>query len=323
MGLVNYSQGLASFGVPLMGGGGIPAVAGDVFFVDYGNGDDGVGKKSNSAKRPFKTIAKAYSLATTNKDDLIVLMGNSTHTLTAMLDVSKNRVHFVGMDGTVRRYGHNAKVSLGVTTAATDIATVQNTGVRNTFHNIKFLNSNTVTEGIYCFADGGEYTVMSFCELYKDTDLDQTGAAELLCNADSAQYYGVTIGSLVNAISGAILRPCVKLNRETLTGKVARDVTFENCLFWRKAGNAANTFISAPGATDVERMLWVRNSTFINAKLAGAAPDECIKTAAQTEGQVLAENCISINNTKISTSTGVLLTGAVPTYATSGIAIQS
>lgn len=314
--------GLKVNGVPILGAD-IPATKGEYFFVDYGSGDDGVGKKSNSISRPFKTIAKAYESCTTNKDDCIVLIGNSTHVLTAMLDVSKSRVHFIGLDGTVRRYGQNAKVSLGVTTAATDIATVQNTGVRNSFHNIKFMNSNTVAEGIYCFADGGEYTVMSFCELYKDTDLDVTGAAELLCNADGGQYFGCTFGSLVNAISGAILRPCVKLNRETLTGKVARDVTFENCLFWRKAGNAANTYISAPGATDIERMLWVRRCTFINAKLAGATPDECIKTAAQTEGQGLAEDCISINNTKISTSTGILITGAVPTYATSGIAIQS
>lgn len=316
------SGGLRVNGVPIMGGE-IPAVSGDYFFVNYGTGDDGVGKKSNSINRPFKTVQKALDSCTTNKDDVICLVGNSTHALTAMLDVSKNRVHFIGLDGTTRRYGQNAKVSLGVTTAATDIATIQNTGVRNTFHNIKVINSNTVAEGIYCFADGGEYTVMSFCELYKDTDLDQTGAAELLCNADSAQYYGLTIGSLVNAISGAILRPCVKLNRETLTGKVARDVTFDNCLFWRKAGNTGNCYISAPGATDVERMLWIRNSTFINAKLAGAAPAQCIIAASQTEGQVLVENCTSINNTKISTSTGVLIAGPVPTYATTGIAVQS
>lgn len=323
MGLTHFPTGISSFGIPVIGGGGVPASPGKYLFVDYTTGDDGRSIKSQSVSRPLKTLDRALDYATTNKDDVIVLMGNATHTLTEMLDVSKNRVHFVGMDATTRRYGQNAKVSLGVTTAATDIATLQVTGIRCSFHNIKFINSNTVAQGIYCVADGGEYTVFSFCEFYKDTDLDQTGAAEFLANGDSSQYYGCTFGSLVNAISGAILRPCVKVNRETITGKVARDVVFENCLFWRKAGDTANTYISAPGATDVERMMLVKNCTFINAKLASAAPAECVKTASQTEGQVLIQDCTSINNTKLSTSTGVLIAGPVPTYATTGIAVQS
>lgn len=315
--------GLQVNGVPI-NGNGIPATPGDVFFVNYGTGDDGVGKKSNSISRPFQTIAKAYSLCTTNKDDVIVLIGNSTHVLTSMLDVSKNRIHFVGLDGTLRRYGQNAKVQLGVTTAATDIGTIQNTGVRNSFSNIKFINSNTVAQGIYCFVEAGEYSVLEFCEFYKDTDLDQTGAAELVMNGDSAQVRNCTVGSLVNAISGAILRPCVLLTGGIVSGKKCRDVTFEDCLFWRKAGNAANCHFYAANATDVERMLWIKNSAFINAKLAGAAPDECVKlNAAQTEGQVLIDNCTSINNTKLSTSSGALIAGPVPTYATAGIAVAS
>ena len=318
----NFPGGITSMGVPV-NGEGIPATKGNYFFVDYGNGDDGRSTKSNSSDRPFKTVAKALSLATTNNDDVIILQGSSSHTLTEMLDVSINRVHFVGMDGTLRRYGQNAKIQIGVTTAATDIAAVQNTGTRNTFTNIKFICSNTVAQGLYAVADGGEYSLFSHCEFYKDTDLDVTGAAELLCNADSGQYYRCTFGSLVNAISGAILRPCVQLARETLTGKVARDVTFEDCLFWRNAGNTANTYVSAPGATDVERMLWLNRCTFVNAKLASAVPAQCVKTAAQTQGQILIDNCSSINNTALSTSTGPLITGAVPTYATSGIAVAS
>ena len=321
MPLTNFPGGISSFGIPILGGGGVPATVGDVYFVNYGTGQDG-----NSGEDPtaaLKTLSAAYSKMRDGYDDLCVLVGSSTHVLSEMLDVSKSRVHFVGLDTVCRRYGQNAKVSLGVTTAATDIATIQNTGTRNSFINMKVINSNTVTEGIYAFADGGEYTRMEFCELYKDTDLDQTGAAELLCNADSAWYSNLTIGSLVNAISGSILRPCVKLDRETITGKVARDVTFEECLFWRKAGDTANTYISAPGATDIERMLWVKNCTFVNAKLAGAVPAQCVKTASQTQGQALLENCNSINNTKLSTSTGVLITGPVPTYGTTGIAVQA
>ena len=310
-------------GVPLRGYG-IPVTPGKTMFVDYGNGSDNVNLKSNGMRRPFKTISKALDLATTDKDDVVCLIGNSTHTLTEMLNVSKNRVHFVGIDGSGRLYGQNAKVSLGVTTSASDIGSIKNTGVRNSFHNIKFMNSNTVAEGIYCFVEAGEYSVMSACEIYKDTDLDQTGAAELVMNGDSALVVGCTIGSNVNAISGAIIRPNVLVTREIVTGKVARDVTFRDCIFWKNAGNVGNRFVYGANATDAERMFLMDRCLFFSTKLSTAVPAQCVAFAfAQTEGHVLLRNCDSIGNTKLSTTTGVYILGVVPTYATSGIAVAA
>ncbi len=325
MGLTNFPNGISSFGVPVMGGGGIPATPGSVLFVDYTNGDDGISVKSNSSRRPFKTVAMAYDKATTNKDDVIVLQGNASHVLTEMLTVAKNRVHFVGMDGTSRRYGQNAKLSMGVTTAATDLGAVLNTGIRNSFHNIKFTSANTVAESLYTFLDGGEYLSMSCCEIYKETDLDQTGAAELVMNGDSAQIRGCWIGSTANIISGAIVRANVLMTKAVAgVGKVSRDVTFEDCYFVKKAGHVNNRYFYGANATDVERMLTIRNSLFFAQKLSTAIPAQCVAFAAeQTEGYVLIDNCSSIGNTKLSTTTGVHITGAVPTYATSGIAVAA
>ena len=324
MGLTNFPNGISSMGIPLMGSG-IPATPGKVMFVDYGNGSDGVSEKALSASRAWKTLDKAVNAATTNKDDVICLVGNSTHTLTEMLTVSKNRLHFVGLDGGMRYCGQNAKVSLGVTTAATDIGTILNTGVRNTFQNIKFINENTVAEGIYCFVDGGEYTIINGCEIYKSTDLDQTGAAELVMNGDSSLVINSVIGSNVNAISGAIIRTNVLFTAGlAAAGKVARDVKFENCTFWKKAGNVNNRYMYGANATDIERMLHVKDCLFFNTKLASALPAQCVAFGAeQTDGFCLLDNCVSINNTKLSTTTGVYIQGAVPTYATSGISVAS
>jgi hypothetical protein len=123
MAITNFPNGLSSFGVPVMGGG-LPATSGKYIFVDYTLGSDG--NSGESTDEPVKTVAQAYSLARTNKDDVIVLMGSSTHTLTAMLNISKNRVHIVGMDCSGGRpYGQNAKISLTDTTGATNIATMQ------------------------------------------------------------------------------------------------------------------------------------------------------------------------------------------------------
>jgi hypothetical protein len=253
MSTYKFGKGIPTWnGVPMVGG--IPITEGNYYYVDAGIGSDGY--KGTSIDRPFATVAKAYAATTSNNNDVICLVGSGTHTLTSMLTVSKNRVHFVGLDGTGRPYGQGAKVSLGVTTAATDVGTILNTGVRNTFHNIKFINNNTVAEGIYCFVDGGEYTVMSSCEIYKSTDMDVTGAAELVANGDSSQYINCTIGSLATARSGAVIRPCVLVTKATAAaGKVARDVLFKECRFWINASNTANRFVYGANATDVERIM--------------------------------------------------------------------
>jgi len=240
-----------------------------------------------------------------------------------MLDVTKSRVHFVGMDGTYGRlYGQNAKVSLGVTTATTDIATMQNTGVRNSFTNIKFLNSNTVAEGIYCVAEGGEYTVYTNCEIYKDTDLDVTGAAEMLHNGDSTQMVDCTIGSLANIVADNVIRPCVKVTA-TLSGKKFRDGVFINCMFWRKAGGTETMMIYGANATDVERLLLCKNCSFINSTLAAADPAHAVGFgAAQTEGVVLLQDCASTRCTVMAqASVGIGVAGAVPTFATTGVSV--
>ena len=324
MALTNFTNGISSFGVPVMGGGGIPATPGEVIFVDYGNGDDGRSLKSQSAKRPLKTIAKAYSYATSNKDDVIVLMGDSTHTLTEMLTVAKNRVHFVGMDGTTRMFGQNAKISLGVTTAATDIATMKNTGVRNSFHNIKFVNNNTVAEGLYCVAEGGEYAVYSNCEIYKSTDLDETTAAEMLHNGDSTQMINCTFGSLANIVADNKIRPCVSVTA-TLSGKKCRDAYFENCMFWRKAAGTEAVMVYGANATDVERLLLAKNCTFISNALGAATPAHAVGFgAAQTQGSVLLQDCASVDCTVMAeAAVGIYVAGAVPTFGTTGVSVAA
>lgn len=324
MGLTNFPNGISSFGIPIYGGGGVPTTQGNVYFVNYSTGADA--GPGNSPNNPWKTIEYAYSQVLSNNDDVIVLQGSATHVLSAMLDVTKNRVHFIGLDGTTgRMYGQNAKVSLTATSGASNIATMRNLGVRNSFTNIKFMNSSTVTEGIYCVAEGGEYALYTNCEFYKDTDLDQTGAAELAMNGDSSQFVGCTFGSLANAISGAVIRPCVQLTAGIVdTGKVTRDALFDGCLFWRKAGNTANVFINAANATDVERQLLLKGCGFINNLAAAAVPAVAIRAAATlTVGNIILDpNCYAANVTKVATATGILVTGAAVNSG-AGIAVNA
>lgn len=284
---------------------------------------------SEGRVRFYTSLSSANDATESNNNDVVILDGNSTHDLTAMLTVSNNRVHFYGLDwllGVRRRYGQSSKVSLGVTTAATDIGTIKVTGVRCSFHGIKFLNSNTVTEGIYCFVDGGEYTYIENCEMYKSTDLDQTGAAELVANGDSSHYVDCYIGTTVDAISGSIIRPCVTFTRELAgSGKVARDVTFERCIFARKFGDTANRFVYGTGATAIERLGYFKECVFWGAALSTAVPAQNVSfSATLTDGSVLLHNCTSIAaGTAMSTTTGVFVDSPVPAAATSGISVQA
>jgi hypothetical protein len=269
------------------------------------------------------SLATAYASAITNNDDVILLSSYGTHTLSAMLDVSKNRVHFVGVDGTGRYYGQGAKVSLGVTTAATDIATMKNTGVRNSFVNIKFMNSNTVAEGIYCVAEGGEYAYYENVEIYKSTDLDVTGAAELLQNGDSPYFKNCTIGSLADVLSGDVIHANILLTR-VLSGKVSRDAMFENCLVWRRGSNVNNRLVYAAADADVERLVMFKNTAFIKAANSAAVPAQAIGTGASlTVGLIYCDPLCTTNCTKMSAATGVFVSSPVPTAATSGIVVNA
>ena len=318
--MTTFADGLYQFGGQPVGTG-LPPTPGNIYFVDYTRGADaGPGKSPNS---PWKTLEYAYSQVTSNNDDVICLMGNATHVLSAMLDISKNRVHIIGIDGTNGRlYGQNAKVSLTATSGATNVFTMKNTGIRNSFVNIKWINESTVAEGLYCVGEGGEYALYSNCEFYKSTDLNETTAAELVLNGDSAQFFNCTFGSLANQLVGDIIRPCVELTKEIVAaGKVTRDCTMVDCSFWRNLAGTAGVFVRAAASGDVERLLRLERPTFVAANL-GSTPAVCISSATLTDGWIAVNNPAGFNVTKIATATGVLVNGAAPNSGT-GIAVNA
>ncbi len=307
--------------VPTTFGNLANAGPGVVYYVNPTTGSNS--NRGTSMTRPLATPAQAYSLATTNNHDVIVLSANAAHAAADELAVTKNRVHFWGMDAVGRYYGQRTRWTMGLTTG-TAVAVVKNTGVGNSFSNIKFDSSDTLSTSVYAFAEGGEYTVIEHCELYKSTDLDQTGAAELLMNGDSALVRCCTIGSLVNIVS--VARANVLLTRETITGKVCRDVTFDDCLLWLNSSSATACHFHTTTATDVERMLLIKNTAMVVAKLSSATVgDAIVVDTALTDGQILLQNSYNYNSTAIGTtgSVGILYAGApVATAATAGNAID-
>lgn len=281
----------------------------------------------NGAVRLFNTIAEAYAAATTNAHDVIFISANAAHAQTSMLTVAKNRLHFVGMGGRVKPnsygLGARARITMGVTTAATDIAILENTGVGNTFTGLKFDSANTKDESLYSIVEAGEYTIYDNCEFYKSTDLDETAAAEVANNGDSAQWLNCVFGSSANIVADNCIRPNMLLTGGIVSGKKCRDNVISHCLFLVKAAGTEAVRIYGANATDVERMLLVENSVFLSNTLGAATPAHAVGFgAAQTQGTVLLKNCTSVDHTVMAqASVGIYVDGAVPTFATAGVSV--
>jgi hypothetical protein len=291
---------------------------GNVYWVDADNGSDtDDGKTANTA---FKTIAKAYDMVTSNNNDVILLSAYSAHAQTSMLTISKNRVHFIGTGIGARKYGQRARITMGVTTATTDVFLLKNTGVGNSFINIKFDSGNTLTQAVATVGEGGEYALYQNCEFYNSAKLTSDTHAEVVLNGDSAQFVDCTFGSLADSVTGDKVRPAVLLTENTVAdGKVSRDVYFDRCRFWKNAGGTTTAMIKG-GATDIERVMEFHDCQFVANPL-GSAPAVAISLATLTEGMVLltGDTCAT-KCTKIATATGVFnCTPARVATATIGI----
>jgi len=303
----------------ILGGGA--TVYGDVWYVNPTTGDDNsTGKTPDEA---FASVAAANSAMTNNNQDVVLMSAYAAHTPTSMLTITKNRSHFVGTDlrGGIGM-GARTRLTMGDSTVAADIALMQNTGVGNTFEGIKFDSSSTVAASVYGIAEGGEYSVYQRCEMYKSTDLDETGAAEILNNGDSAQWLDCYIGSTANIVADGAIRANMLLTA-TLSGKKCRDNFVENCVFATKAGGTEHVDIYGANATDVERMFYMKDCLFFNSILAAADPAHAVGFgAAQTEGQVILKNCTSVLHIVMKeASRNIYIDGAVPTHNTSGVSV--
>lgn len=281
--------------------------------ANYAHMQDVFRTDSEGLVRFYTSLSSAVDAAESNNNDVIILDNNSSHALTAILAVSSNRLHFISLDyllGMRKWQGHGAKVTIAGSTA-TDTATIRNTGVRNSFRGIKFESTNTSTSAKWAFEEGGEFTYFDCCHFVRNAIVSTTTAADILMNGDSSEFHHCTFGYTSVAITANGNRPCVDLGREQITGKVCRDGIFEDCIFQRRSNDADNSFIYSSGATDVERMLLVKDCIFWADALGTTNMDECVSGAATlTQGSILVLNCVATQTpAAISTTTGVFVAG--------------
>lgn len=301
MSLTNYPNGITSFGTPVMGGGGIPAIFGTVFFVDYGAGSDG--NSGLSPQSPFKTLTAAYNAATTNKDDVICIRGNST-VVDAPILWSKNRVHVIGLDGAPgRMVQQGAKVQTA--TAGSTSYVIKVTGVRNSFSNIKFIQASTVATALTILEEGGEGTYYDHCSFVFGVvdNLGGTTAHEVLAGSDSATYSFCTFGADTLLTSGA--RSVFHIDQVTTSQEFKSNVLL-NCLFMISSSSSTATFVRLDAVGDILFSNMFIDCSFVASvdSAGGAAIAEASQTGTSTvKGGLYYVRPAVMNVTDFSTAT--------------------
>lgn len=201
-------------------------------------------KNDPSGKMRFYTdLATAYAAVTSNNNDVILLDGHSAHSLTAMLTVSKSRVHFIGMDSSGRIAAQGARISMGVTTDTDDIAAIYNTGTRNTFRNLKIYSSNTLDEHLSCMIDDAEGTYMENCMVAALSKAD-AGWCDFWATGDSCNYKHCQFGA--SNVQDAAAGYTIKIDAKTGGGSDRlKNCVWEDCIFESQvaSGQAATSFL--------------------------------------------------------------------------------
>jgi len=228
--------------------------------------------------RLFTTLSAAYAAATTNANDVILISGNSSNS-EAMLTVSKNRIHFVGMDSGGRKNSQGAKLVTPATSVAASVAVITNSGTRNTYRNIKFTQNGTNTAQTSAFIDTGEGTYVKNCSFEVNSILS-TASQGLLFKGDTCHYEDCQIGNSTVYHSAANQAPLV-------IKTPARYSYFINCTIINYSSQTSASCIDVPGADGIIGWIKFENCSLISANLGDGA------TAGGTMAEAVTSICAS------------------------------
>lgn len=301
MALTNFSNGLSSFGVPVIGGGLIPfGKDSKVFFVDQLNGSDG--HKGDNPKRALATLSKAHSLMTSNRNDVAIVIGSVTGTNpnissgsgssigvreSATLAWSKDQCHIVGLS-----YNRVAQ-RVSIRSDGTEFTPLVNvTGDGCVFANLHAFHGYDDDSAQICWNDGGErnaYYNVHFGGMGHQTAADNAGGRSLRINGSGlGEHYFrdcvIGIDTVTRGAANASLE---------LASSVTRNI-FERCLFPAHTDAASPLFVSI-GASGIDRFVLFKECVF---NVMGTALTQAMSINNSAGGNVLLNSCMAANVTE-------------------------
>lgn len=277
--------------------------------------------------RFYTSLSDAYDAAQSNNNDVILLDANTTHSLSAWLAITKNRINFIGMDWGDRLVQQWAKVQLA--TAATTAYVVKNTWTRNSFRNIKFIQAATGATGLTVFQEWWEWTLFKNCHFQFGVvdNLDQTDAFEFVAGSDSATYLDCTFGTDTLLTSAA--RAVFSIDQVTSWQEFKSNI-LRGCTFLISSSSSTATHIRLSAVGDILFTNLFDRCNFIASvdSAWGAAIAETVQTGTGTVKWVLCfSHPATFNSTDFSTATSgrnaaIQLVWVVTTAWTGGIWVQ-
>lgn len=286
--MTNFSKGVASFGIPLLGGQGL-TTQGNSYFVKPSHGSDGnTGKNPDSA---FKTLSHALTVATANQNDVIYLFAESntaastTDYQSATLSWSKDLVHLVGV-GSPSPFSNRARIAqVSTATGVTSLVSVSANGC--IFSNVSIFHGVADATSLVALKVTGARNYFANMHIAGMGDLSKTqsvaGAASLWLSAASENMFeNCTIG-LDTATRDAD-------GTEILVESASSRNVFKDCLidsYIDAAGFASVTI----GTNGIDRGLYFKNSLFMTKSTnKGVQQTSVFSIPAISQGAIVLQN---------------------------------
>ena len=289
---------MTTFGDMVFHMGGVPVngtmFSGKHFFVKPISGSDG-----NSGRTPrlaLKTLAKALSLATADKNDVVYLVAESnsasgtTDYQSAALDWNKDGVHLIGVNSynMIQQRSRIAQLSTvkdleNLVTFSADNCFIANISI------FQGVASSTATAPVAVIVSG-QHNHFYNCTFSGNGDtggsMDVAGARSLLLyGAAENQFTKCYIG--LDTVSRATQDSEISIRKNASAVGSTRNV-FDNCVITGFAGAAGFTFVDASESGCMDRFLLFKNCTFINpVNSTATSMTEAVDTHASQGGAII------------------------------------
>ena len=245
---------------------------------------------------------------------LVLLDGNATHTVSTGIAWTKNRIHVVGMDGGDRLVQQGAKIEL---TGAVDVAyLMKNTGVRNSFRNIKFIQSSTHANALNVVQFAGEGNLYKNCSFMfgVNSNTDLTTSSEALMGEDSGTFINCSFGNDNLLSTGARNIMAFDSITGSASGFGAKNNRFVDCEWITVTSEANTVLVKVVDTAAVEYLNSFVRPTFqaiLHAGAGGVAITNAVQSVASLTG-----GCLTFNNPAAFNCTNLCatLTANVQTY---------
>ena len=310
-------------GVP-MAGGGVITQGKSIFVKPYSGSDGNNGLSTSSA---VKTLSKALSLATADKNDIVYLLAESnsasatTDYQSTTLDWNKDMVHLIGIGSGNPISSRSRLAWLSTASSASDIPLMTVSADGCYIANIGLftgINDANLSFGLNVTGDRNRFENVSSVWPGHDTN-------------DCAGGYALKVDGVVDTI----FKDCFFGSYTISTGSAANSVVlmdtglsgviFENCLFMHRTTHATDSVLlkTADNATLGFGCVWFRRCNFIGVPEAStAATAVATITASQTDGYIIMEDCTTNLSKWDNTDADMIyiMNGPTPAADTCGVA---